>query len=134
MACTRPRRWERKPDRGPIGVDQEYRTFRRSALRQSNERSCLRVFIAALILGAILVAITLARQKGPPGRGGFRRHAANGRGAATAAGVVGVPPARVLNVAVVDQNRAVLPTSAVLAAWSVYEVRIDIGPPSDVRL
>jgi hypothetical protein len=91
------------------------------------------LFIAALILGAIVVAIALARQNRPPGRRGFPSHAAYGRGAATAAGVVGVPPARVLNVAVVDQSRAVLPTSAVLAPWAVYEVRIDIGPPSDVR-
>jgi hypothetical protein len=30
-----------KPDRGPIGVDQEYRTFRISALCQSTERNCI---------------------------------------------------------------------------------------------
>ena len=90
--------------------------------------------IAALVLGAILVAITLARQKRPPDPGRFTRHAANGGGAGTTADLVDVPPARVLNVAVVDQNRAVLPKSAVLAPWTVYEVRIDIGAPGDARL
>lgn len=93
------------------------------------------LFIAALILGAILVGIALARQNRLRGRSGFPSHAAYGRGATTAAGVVGVPPARVLNVDVVDQSRAVLPKSAVLVpgAVHVYEVRIDIGAPSDVR-
>lgn len=38
------------------------------------------LFIAALILGAVLVAITVARRNRPPGRGGLPRHGANGCG------------------------------------------------------
>jgi hypothetical protein len=69
--------------------------------------------VAALALGTMVVRILRARKS--------RLHPPS-------VVPVAAPSARVLNVAVVDDNRNVLAKSVVLACDTPYEVRVDVGP------